>query len=106
MTNSENNHSGWIFLAGLTTGAAVGYLINSDRGRQLCSEAANKAAELTDEARNIAQDKYSNAASTVTSIIEKGKVYAAEVSSKLLEIASHAAQNGVQKVEDEHAIEA
>jgi len=103
MKNCESSNSGWIFLAGLATGAVVGYLINSDRGREVRSEAANKAVELSDQARNMAKDKLSSAASTVTSIIQKGKAYAAEVSSMLLEKINstfHAAQDGVQKAED------
>ena len=102
MNNNESNHSGWIFLAGLATGAAIGYLINSDRGRQVRSDAAHKAVELSEQARSMAQSKLSSVAGTVSSILEQGKAYAAEVSNKLQEkigSASGAAQEGVQKAE-------
>lgn len=81
--NNESNNSGWIFLAGLATGAVLGYLVNSDKGREVRTEATNKALELSEQARTVAQDKWSTAASTVNSIIEKGKAYASDVSSKL-----------------------
>ena len=81
--NSENNMNGWIFLAGLATGAVIGYMLNTDRGRELRHESTDKAAELGNQARHYASDKYSNAAATVAGIIDKGKSYAAEVSQKL-----------------------
>jgi gas vesicle protein len=81
--NTENNNNGWIFLAGLATGAVVGYLVNSDKGRQIRSEAATKAVEYGAQARDFAQEKYSSAASTVSNIIEKGRTYASEVAAKL-----------------------
>lgn len=83
--NTESNNSGWIFLAGLATGAAVGYLINSDRGREIRSEAAHKAVEYGGQARDFAQEKIHTATSTVSSIIERGKAYASEVSAHLQE---------------------
>lgn len=98
--NTESNNSGWIFLAGLATGAAVGYLINTDKGRQLRNEAADKATEYGTQARDYAQEKFSSAASTVSEILEKGKAYAAEVSTKLQERIKSGADAAQEKVEE------
>jgi len=98
--NTESNNSGWIFLAGLATGAAVGYLINTDKGRQLRSEAADKAVEYGTQARDFAQEKISTVASTVSDILDKGKAYAAEVSEKLQERIKAGADAAQQKVDD------
>lgn len=100
--NNESNHSGWIFLAGLATGAVVGYLLNSDKGREIRTDAATKAMEYGEQARTMAQDKWSTVASTVNSIVEKGKSYAADVSSKLQErinSTSSSAQDAVDQAE-------
>ncbi|MCU0348909.1 MAG: YtxH domain-containing protein [Saprospiraceae bacterium] len=101
--NSESNMNGWIFLAGLATGAVVGYMLNTDRGRQLRHEAADKAADYGNQARHYASDKYSNVASTVSSIIDKGKSYAAEVSQKLqqeIKEGSEIAQDTLEEAEN------
>ncbi len=101
--NNESNNSGWIFLAGLATGAVVGYLINSDKGREVRAEAANKATEYGEQVRTVAQDKWSTAASTVNSIIEKGKAYAADVSAKLqsrINSTADAAEETVDRAEN------
>lgn len=98
--NNESNHSGWIFLAGLATGAVVGYLINSDKGRQMRHEAAVKANEYSEEARHYAQDSWSSATSTVNSIIEKGKAYAADVSARLQEKISSASNTAQESVDE------
>lgn len=98
--NTESNNSGWIFLAGLATGAVVGYLINTDKGREVRNEAASKAMEYGEQAKSYAVDKYSNAASTVSNIIEKGKAYATEVSAKLLERIKSGSDEAVSAVED------
>lgn len=97
--NTESNNSGWIFLTGLATGAVVGYLINSDKGRQVRHEAASKATEYGGQARDYAQEKLSTASSTVSSIIERGKAYAAEVSAKLHEHAKQGAEQAQDVVE-------
>jgi gas vesicle protein len=98
--NNESNTSGWIFLAGLATGAVVGYLLNTDKGRQLRTEAATKAVEYGEQARTVAQDKWSSASSTVNSIVEKGKAYAADVSSKLQERLSSATATAKQTADE------
>lgn len=98
--NTESNNSGWIFLAGLATGAVVGYLINSDKGREVRNEATSKAMEYGEQAKNYAVDKYNNAASTVGSIIEKGKAFASEVSEKLQERIKTGSEEAVTAVED------
>lgn len=99
--NTEsNNNSGWIFLAGLATGAVVGYLINSDKGRQVRNEAATKVVEYGGQARDFAQEKVATAASTVSSIIEKGKAYASEVSAKLQEHIKSGSEDAQGMVED------
>lgn len=98
--NTESNNSGWIFLAGLATGAVVGYLINTDRGREVRKEAATKAVEYGEQAKSFAADKYSSAASTVGSIIEKGKAYATEVSTNLLERIQRGSEEAQGAVED------
>ena len=98
--NTESNNSGWIFLAGLATGAVMGYLINTDKGREVRSEAANKALEYGEQAKSYAVDKYSNAASTVSNIIDKGKSYAAEVSAKLQERIKSGSEEAQSAVED------
>ncbi len=100
--NNESNNSGWIFLAGLATGAVVGYLLNSDKGREIRTDAATKAMEYGEQARTVAQDKWSTVASTVNSIVEKGKSYASDVSAKLNErinSASSSAQDAVDQAE-------
>lgn len=98
--NTESNNSGWIFLAGLATGAAVGYLINTDKGRQIRNEATDKAMEYGTQARDFAQEKFSTVASTVTDILDKGKSYAAEVSSKLQERIKSGVETAKEKVEE------
>jgi gas vesicle protein len=97
--NNESNNSGWIFLAGLATGAVVGYLINSDKGRQVRSEAATKVVEYGGQAREFAQEKVATVASTVSSIIEKGKAYASEVSTKLQDRIKSSSENAQDVVE-------
>ncbi|MBK9018159.1 MAG: YtxH domain-containing protein [Saprospiraceae bacterium] len=101
-TESNNSHhnSGWIFLAGLATGAVVGYLINSDKGRQVRDEAATKVVEYSGQARDFAQEKVATVASTVSSIIEKGKAYAHEVSAKLQERIKSGSEDAQGVVED------
>lgn len=94
--NTESNNNGWIFLAGLATGAVVGYLVNTDKGRQLRSDAATKAVEYGSQASTFAQAKFASAASTVSDILERGKVYASEVSAKLQE----RIQNGAEVAQD------
>ena len=98
--NNESDNSGWIFLAGLATGAAVGFLINSDKGRQVRHEAVTKATEYGGQARDFAQEKIATAASTVSSIIEKGKAYASEVSDKLRERIKSGSEEVQGAVED------
>ncbi len=98
--DNESNNSGWIFLAGLATGAAVGYLINSDKGRQVRTEAATKVVEYGGQAKDYAQEKVATAASTVSSIIEKGKTYAAEVAAKLQEHIKSGSEEAQGAVED------
>ena len=98
--NSESNNSSWIFLAGLTTGAVVGYLINTDKGRQIRTEAANKAVEYGSQASTFAQEKLSSASSTVSDILEKGKAYASEVSAKLQERIKSGAQVAQEEIEE------
>jgi gas vesicle protein len=99
--NTENsNNSGWIFLAGLATGAAVGYLINSDKGREITHEAVTKATEYGGQARDYAQEKLSTVTSTVSSIIDKGKAYAAEVSAKLQERIKSGSEEAQDNLED------
>lgn len=97
--NTESNNSGWIFLAGLATGAAVGYLINTDKGRQMRSEASEKAMEYGTQARDFAQEKFSTVASTVSDIIDRGKSYASEVSTKLQERIKSGAEAVQEKVD-------
>ncbi len=99
--NTEsNNNSGWIFLAGLATGAAVGYLINSDKGREMTNEAVNKATEYGGQARDYAQEKLHSVTSTVSNIIERGKAYAAEVSTKLQERIKSGSEEAQDTLED------
>ncbi|MBK9018170.1 MAG: YtxH domain-containing protein [Saprospiraceae bacterium] len=98
--NTESNNNGWIFLAGLATGAVVGYLINSDKGREVRSQAAHKAVEYGEQAKTFAVDKYSSAASTVSNIIEKGKKYASEVSAKLLQHIKSGSEEAQGAMED------
>jgi len=99
--NTEsNNNSGWIFLAGLATGVAVGYLINSDKGREIRDEAVTKATEYGTQARDYAQDKFHSAATTVSNIIERGKTYAAEVSAKLQERIKSGSEEAQDTLED------
>lgn len=98
--NTESNNSGWIFLAGLATGAVVGYLINTDKGRQLRSDAATKAVEYGSQASTYAQEKLASTASTVSSILEKGKAYASEVSAKLQEHIKSGAEVAQDKIEE------
>lgn len=99
-SNNSNSNSGWIFLAGLATGAVVGYLINSDKGREVRHEAATKAMEYGGQARDFAQEKAATVASTVSSIIEKGKAYAHEVSVKLQEKIKSSSESAQGVVED------
>lgn len=97
--NNESNNSGWIFLAGLATGAVVGYLLNTDKGRQIRSDAAQKAVEYGEQARTIAQKSWETTSETVNSILGKGKEYASEVSSKLQERIGSASQSAKEAVE-------
>jgi hypothetical protein len=48
----------------------------------------------------VAQDKWSSASSTVNSIVEKGKAYAADVSSKLQERLSSATATAKQTADE------
>ena len=98
--NTESNNSGWIFLAGLATGAVVGYLINSDKGREVRNDAADKVVEYGEQAKSFAVDKYSSAASAVNNIIDKGKNYASEVSAKLQERIKSGSDEAQGAVED------
>ncbi|MCB0520203.1 MAG: YtxH domain-containing protein [Lewinellaceae bacterium] len=98
--NNESNNSGWIFLAGLATGAVLGYLINTDKGRQIRTDAATKAVEYGEQARTVAQSAWETTSETVNSIIGKGKEYASEVSTKLQERISSASSTAQNKVEE------
>ncbi|MBK9018137.1 MAG: YtxH domain-containing protein [Saprospiraceae bacterium] len=79
--------------------AVVGYLINSDKGRQVRTEAATKVVEYGGQAREFAQEKVATVASTVSSIIEKGKAYASEVSTKLQDRIKSSSENAQDVVE-------
>ncbi len=92
---SHSNNSGWIFFAGLATGAVLGYLLNTDRGRELRTEYA-------DSAKSAIQHGWENASHSVQDAIEKGKHYASDLSGKLqskLSRASDTAHEGVEAAE-------
>lgn len=93
--DTSHSNSGWIFFAGIATGAVLGYLLNTDRGRQLRTEYA-------DSAKQAIQHGWENASTSVQSAIEKGKHYASDLSGKLqtkLNRASDAAHEGVEAAE-------
>lgn len=70
---AQKKNSGILFLLGAAIGAAAGYYLNSESGRKLRNDAAQKAGELAEEAESKAKEGVSQFKSGFNSAVEKSK---------------------------------
>ncbi|MEM1326560.1 MAG: YtxH domain-containing protein [Bacteroidota bacterium] len=80
MSNSSNNNTG-LFWVGLAVGATLGYLLNSDRGRELQVEAGTKAKQYGNQIKQTSQQQIDQLSNNVNSWIEQGQTYAKDIQS-------------------------
>jgi gas vesicle protein len=79
MSNSSNNNNTGLFWVGLAVGATVGYLLNSDRGRELQAEAGTKAKVYGSQIKETSQQQLDTLTSNVNTWIEQGQSYAKDL---------------------------
>ena len=84
----------WKIAAGLVAGAAAGYYMNSDKGRQQRSEANAKANEMADKIKNSTQSYYETAKNGLDQIVSTVK----ERAGQTLATANEEFQDGVEEV--------
>jgi hypothetical protein len=72
MSNQSNN-SNWKLIAGLAGGAALGWWLNTDKGREFRKETSAKLNEFGNVVSETTQREYANAAENVKSAIESSK---------------------------------
>jgi hypothetical protein len=78
MSNNRSN-DGWLFLAGLAAGAAIGWLLNSDRGRVWRHDTGEKLNQFGQDVSTKAKDQWNQVSSSMNQAIERGKQYASAV---------------------------
>lgn len=66
-------------LLGAAAGAAVGYLLTTEKGKEILSNLQDAAGTAGDKVRDV----YDNAKSTVSETFKKGKKYSDEVQNTL-----------------------
>lgn len=72
MSNQSNNNN-WKLLVGLAGGAALGWWLNTDKGREFRKNTGEKLNEFGNTVSETTQRQYANAAENVKSAIETGK---------------------------------
>ena len=72
MSNQSNN-SNWKLIAGLAGGAALGWWLNTDKGRAFRKETSEKLNEFGNVVSETTQREYANAAENVKTAIETSK---------------------------------
>jgi gas vesicle protein len=87
MKKRKYNNS-FALLFGLAAGTALGYLVNSNKGRAWRKDTYEKANKLNKNVNELASEQLENAKSNVGSVIEKSKEYVNQISDKAKEVVS------------------
>lgn len=90
-----NNKNFWSIAAGLAAGAAAGYYLNSDKGREARKTAATKANEYSESLKNAATGYVETAKQGVSDITKSVKSTIGEKFSKV----SDEIEQGMQDAE-------
>lgn len=93
---TERNRDRLAFALGILAGAALGYYLASDEGRELRKRIQQRVGELGEELGSMTNDQINNLVSGMESILAKGKSYAEDLGESILAKAQ-AAQDAVQE---------
>ena len=96
---TRKKNTGFALLFGMAAGAALGWWLNSDRGRAWRRNAADTVSDYSTQVSQKAAEGVEVAKETVSQAVEKGKVYADNVSEVLKEKATTYAENATNVVE-------
>jgi len=111
--SNQNSNNNWKLIAGLAGGAALGWWLNTDKGRAFRKDANVKLNEFGNTVSTEAQRQYEAAAESMKSglesgkkslnqTIETGKIYAERISETAkakLNNASNTAENKLEHAE-------
>jgi gas vesicle protein len=81
-TDNKNQNSNWKIFLGLAAGAAAGYWLNSNRGRQWRKKNAEWVSETTQNLEEQAKNQFENVKEGVSHIVENARDYASTVGEK------------------------
>lgn len=98
----SNNNNNILFWMGLAVGATAGYLLNSDKGRELQKETAVKAQEYGTQIKETSQQQVDGLSKNVNSWIEQGQSFAKEIqhlAKEKINNVSSSAKNMVENTE-------
>lgn len=77
--NNNNSSNTSLFWIGLAVGAGVGYVLNSDKGRELQKEATVKAKVYGNQIKETSQHQIDTLSTNVNKWIEQGQTYAKDL---------------------------
>lgn len=79
----DRSKKGLLFLLGVAAGAAAGYYINSEEGKKVRRQAADRVNEFGQEVETRARDQFDQFSSNLNEAVDRSKHYADDVSSNL-----------------------
>lgn len=77
--NNSNNNNTSLFWLGLALGAAAGYVLNSDKGREFQREATVQAKVYGSQIKETSQQQIDTLSTNVNKWIEQGQSYAKDL---------------------------
>ncbi|MEL6924631.1 MAG: hypothetical protein AAFO94_11355 [Bacteroidota bacterium] len=88
MQDRNNNYSGWTFFIGAAAGAALGFWLNSDKGRIWRAETSQKVNETGQKISDGAAEQWETTKSSVNTAIDNSKSYVNQITDKAKDLAS------------------
>lgn len=85
MDKQERNRSGFAFLFGIAAGAAAGYWLNSNQGRQWRRDTSSKLEETGSQLQEKARQQVEHVKEGFNSALESGREYAGNIESTIKE---------------------
>lgn len=82
MDNNNNKMRNW-FLIGLGAGAVAGYLLNTDKGREIRHDAQEKISDASHQLAETAKNKMDDFRQGTEQILEDSKHYVDDITTKL-----------------------
>lgn len=101
----ENKNSGWKFWAGLAAGIAAGVYLNSDQGRRLRKETAERVDQWRKDINERARVRLSELAAKASDSLQKSKVTADRTRTNLkdkIEKVSTTAEGLIDRTEERY----